>query len=129
MSNMLDCNHPFHCVSPLEPETLNKAPSSTAPVQPVGGKRKRTDGEGEAAAKVAKKQRADTSDENVSPAESVPTKRRGRTRRSQGSKEQDSTEKGSAAAPEESSVIRLQGEDEGKKGRKKFKVTFQLKHN
>lgn len=106
---------------PLELETLN----STKPAQPVGGKRKRTDGEAEAAAKVAKKQRANTDDEKISPAESVPTKRRGRTRRSQGSKEQkdggaEPADKGPPAPPEDGAVIVLLDENDDKKGLKKF---------
>lgn len=80
---------------------------------------------------MAKKQRADTSEENVSPTESGPTKRRGRTRRSQGSKEQDggaeSAEKGPPAPTEESSAVVLLDAEERKKGLKKFKATLRLK--
>lgn len=120
-SSQLDYNDPLFCVFPLEAETQNRPPSSTQPVQPVGGKRKRTDGEAEAAAKVAKKQRADTDEEKIPPAESRPTKRRGRTRRSQGSKEQkEPADKGPPAPPEDGAVIVLLDEDNEKKGLKKL---------
>lgn len=83
-------------------------------------------------AKVAKKQRADSSEENISPAHSGPTKRRGRTRRSQGSKEQDgpaeSAGKGPPAPPEEDTVVVHLDADDDRKGFKKFKVAFRLKH-
>lgn len=113
------------CVFPLEAETLSRAPSSALPVQPVGGKRKRTDGEAEAAAKVAKKQRADTDEEKIPPAESRPTKKRGRTRRSQGSKEQkddraEPADKGPPAPPEDGAEIVLLDENDEKKGLKKL---------
>lgn len=120
-SSQLDYNDPLFCVFPLEAETLNRAPSSALPVQPVGGKRKRTDGEAEAAAKVAKKQRADTDEEKIPPAESRPTKRRGRTRRSQGSKEQsEPADKGPPAPPEDGAEIVLLDENDEKKGLKKL---------
>lgn len=107
-------DHQQQCQS--SSETLNRPPSSTLPVQPVGGKRKRTDGEAEAAAKVAKKQRADTDEEMIPPVESRPTKRRGRTRRSQGSKEQkEPADKDPPAPPEDGAVIVLLDEDNEKK--------------
>lgn len=73
---------------------------------------------------MAKKQRADSLEENVSPAQSGATKRRGRTRRSQGSKEQrgqaESAEKGPPASPGEGAVIGLLDVEEGKRGLNKF---------
>lgn len=107
---------------PLEPETLNRAPSST-PAEPVGGKRKRTDGEVDAMVKVAKKQRANASEEKISPAEAGSTKRGGRTRRTQRSKPEEQTNDGTKAAdkgppvlPEDDAVIVLLDEDTEKKG-------------
>lgn len=70
---------------------------------------------------MAKKQRADTDEEKIPPAESRPTKRRGRTRRSQGSKEQKApADKGPPAPPEDGAVIVLLDEDNEKKGLKKL---------
>lgn len=107
----------------LEPETLNRAPSSTPAAEPVGGKRKRTDGEVDAMVKVAKKQRANASEEKISPAESGSTKRGGRTRRAQRSKPEEQTDDGTKPAdesplvlPEDDAVIVLLDEDTEKKG-------------
>nr|XP_033501420.1 ATPase family AAA domain-containing protein 5 [Epinephelus lanceolatus] len=69
-----------------EPEAVTRATSSTLPAEQVGGKRKRTDDEGETTVKVAKKQRACV-EEKVS--EPEPTKRGGRTRRSRRSKPEE----------------------------------------
>lgn len=119
----------FFRVPLLEPETLTKAPSSTPLVAQIGGKRKRTDGEAEAAAKAAKKQRADTTEGNVPPAQFRPTRRRGRTKRSQGSKEEEeeeecgraeSADKVPPAPPEEGAVHRLSDENEEREGLKNF---------
>ncbi|XP_019958449.2 ATPase family AAA domain-containing protein 5 [Paralichthys olivaceus] len=59
--------------------------SASEMAPPVGCKRKRMDDEGENTVKVAKKQRGNHSEENVSTSEPEPT-RRGRTRRGQKSK-------------------------------------------
>lgn len=71
---------------------------------------------------MAKKQRPDTDEEKVPPAESRPTKRRGRTRRSQGSKEQkdDRAEPADKGPPEDGAEIVLLDENDEKKGLKKL---------
>ncbi|XP_035035999.1 ATPase family AAA domain-containing protein 5 [Hippoglossus stenolepis] len=86
--------------------------SETAPT--VGGKRKRMDDEGENTVKVAKKQRGNHSEESISTSEPEPTKRGGRSRRVQRSKqEKEAKEKArpsNTAAPilsEDDSVIVL----------------------
>ncbi|XP_053298851.1 ATPase family AAA domain-containing protein 5 [Pleuronectes platessa] len=88
--------------------------SETAPT--VGSKRKRMDDEGESRVKVAKKQRGH-SEESVSTSEPEPTKRGGRSRRVQRSKqEKEAKEKArlsNTAAPilsEDDSVILLDGD-------------------
>ncbi|XP_054463867.1 ATPase family AAA domain-containing protein 5 isoform X2 [Anoplopoma fimbria] len=70
-----------------EPEAVTRATSTTLPAEPVGGKRKRTDDEGEMSVKVAKKQRASCAEEKKS--EPEPTKRGGRTRRARRSRPED----------------------------------------
>lgn len=102
-----------------EQETLNRTPNSTTLVHSVGRKRKRTDSEVEAASKVAKKQRGNTSEEKTSLHELGATKRRGRTRRSKGSKEQKDGRAEPASnvpPPEDDAVIVLLDEDDEKKG-------------
>ncbi|XP_040919158.1 ATPase family AAA domain-containing protein 5 [Toxotes jaculatrix] len=71
-----------------EPEPT-RITSTSMPAEPVGGKRKRMDDEGENAVKVAKKQRGNHSGENISTPEPEPTKRGGRTRRAQRSKQEE----------------------------------------
>ncbi|XP_069005351.1 ATPase family AAA domain-containing protein 5 [Embiotoca jacksoni] len=113
----------------LEAEAVTKVTSTTLPTEPVGGKRKRRDDEGENTAKVVKKQRSTRSEEKVS--EPEPTKRGGRTRRAQRSspaeedeeevvKEKAKPSVKSAPIPcEEDSVVIIDdlvlGEDAGKK--------------
>lgn len=108
---------------PLEPEPLNRVPSSSPAAEPVGGKRKRTDGEVDAMVKVAKKHRANALEEKISPAEAGPTKRGGRTRRAQRSRPEERTDDGTKPAdknppvlPEDDAVIVLLDEDTEKKG-------------
>lgn len=84
------------------------------------------DDEGENTVKVAKKQRANNSQENISTPDPEPTKRVGRTRRSQRSRLEEKEEtarasnKTSPVLPKDGSVIivddLLLGEDTGKKG-------------
>lgn len=120
---------------PLEPETLNRAPSSTPAAEPLGGKRKRTDGEVDAMVKVAKKQRANASKEKISSAEAGSTKRGGRTRRTQRSKPEEQTDDGTQAAdkgppilPEDDAVIVLLDEDTEKKGFNFFQYILSIIH-
>ncbi|XP_039978836.1 ATPase family AAA domain-containing protein 5 isoform X2 [Xiphias gladius] len=81
-----------HCTA-AEPEPT-RVTSTSLPTEPVGGKRKRINDEGENAVKVAKKQRGNHSEENMSTPEPEPTKRGGRTRRAQRSKlEEEAKEK------------------------------------
>ncbi|XP_070779404.1 ATPase family AAA domain-containing protein 5 [Enoplosus armatus] len=116
-------DHQQQCTS-SEPEAVTRVTSTTLPAEPVGGKRKRMDDEGEMTVKMAKKQRANSSEENISTPE--PTKRGGRTRRAQRSRlEEGANEKAkpsvkTASIPsEEDSVVvlddLLSGEDTGKK--------------
>lgn len=65
----------------LKPEAGTRV---TNQPEPVGGKRKRADDEGDVTVKVAKKQRSSSSPtgEHVSTADSEPAKKGGRTRRS-----------------------------------------------
>ncbi|KAM9345886.1 ATPase family AAA domain-containing protein 5 [Symphorus nematophorus] len=118
-------DHQQQCTA-SEPEGVTRVTSNTLPAEPVGGKRKRMDDEGEMTVKVAKKQRADSSEENISTAELEPTKRGGRTRRARRSRPEDgANEKAKAsvkAAPipsEDDSVVVIDdlplGEDTGKK--------------
>lgn len=85
------------------------------------------DDEGEVMVKVAKKQRANCSEEKIPTPEPEPTKRGGRTRRAQRSRlEEGATEKAKSSVqtapipPEDDSVVVLDdlllGEDTGKKG-------------
>lgn len=120
---------------PLEPETLNRAPRSTPAPEPVGGKRKRTDGEADAMVKVAKKQRANALEEKISPAEAGSTKRGGRTRRAQRSKPEEQTDDRTKAAdknpsvlPEDDAVIVLLDEDTEKKGFHFFQSVLSIIH-
>ncbi|XP_071329968.1 ATPase family AAA domain-containing protein 5 [Trachinotus anak] len=115
-------DHQQHCTA-SEPEPT-RVTSTSLPTEPVAGKRKRIDDEGENAPKVAKKQRGDHSKESVSIPEPEPTKRGGRTRRTRRSKqEEEEKEKASnKAAPtpsEDDSVVVLDdlllGEDAVKK--------------
>ncbi|GLD66733.1 ATPase family AAA domain-containing protein 5-like protein [Lates japonicus] len=117
-------DHQQHCTA-SEPEPTGVT-SASVPAEPVGGKRKRTDDEGEKTVKVAKKQRGNHSEESASTPEPEPTKRGGRTRRAQRSKLQEGAEEKSKpstkTAPiptEDDSVVVLDdlllGEDSGKK--------------
>lgn len=76
-----------------EPEAVSRGASVTLPNEPAGGKRKRMDDEGEMTVKVAKKQRANRSEEKLPTPEPEPTKRGGRTRRAQRSREEGVKEK------------------------------------
>ncbi|XP_076609751.1 ATPase family AAA domain-containing protein 5 isoform X1 [Chaetodon auriga] len=107
------------------PEDVTRPTSTTLPAEPVGGKRKRTDGEGEVTVKVAKKQRTSSSEEKISTAEPESTKKGGctrRTRRSRLEQEENEEAKPSVkAAPipsEEDCVVvhddLIFGEDTGK---------------
>ncbi|XP_070703677.1 ATPase family AAA domain-containing protein 5 [Pempheris klunzingeri] len=78
-------DHQQQC-SASEPEAVTTVTSTTQSAEPVGGKRKRIDDEGEMTVKVAKKQRANSSEEKTSSPEPEPTKRGGRTRRAQRSR-------------------------------------------
>ncbi|KAI3359926.1 hypothetical protein L3Q82_014278 [Scortum barcoo] len=108
-----------------EPDAVTRVASVTLPTEPVGGKRKRMDDEGEMTVKVAKKQRANRSEEKLPTPEPEPAKRGVRTRRAQRSREEGANEKAKPAvqtAPvphEEDSVVVLDdlllGEDTGKK--------------
>lgn len=104
-----------------------RAPSTSLPAEPVGGKRKRMDDEGGKTAKVARKQRGIRSEENISTPEPETTKRGGRPRRTQRSKrdeeEKEKSEpstKAAATLSEDDSVVVLDdltvGEDTVKKG-------------
>lgn len=93
--------------------------------EPLGGKRKRMDDEGENTVKLAKKQRANNLQRNTSTPEPEPTKRGGRTRRSQRSKLGEKEEEAKASnktapVPADDSVIIVDelilGEGTGKKG-------------
>ncbi|XP_044186916.1 ATPase family AAA domain-containing protein 5 [Thunnus albacares] len=71
-------DHQQHCTAS---EATTRVTSTSLSAEPVGGKRKRMDDDGVMTVKVAKKQRADCSEENISMSEVEPTKRGGRTRR------------------------------------------------
>ncbi|XP_029293538.1 ATPase family AAA domain-containing protein 5 [Cottoperca gobio] len=116
-------DHQQQCTA-SEPEAVTRVTSTTQPAEPVGGKRKRMDEAVEMTAKVAKKQRADCAEENVSELE--PTRRAGRMRRAQRSRtEEGENEKAkppviTAPTPsEDDSVIEIEdflfGENTGKK--------------
>uniref|UniRef100_UPI0037E7891F ATPase family AAA domain-containing protein 5 n=1 Tax=Semicossyphus pulcher TaxID=241346 RepID=UPI0037E7891F len=92
-----------------EPEAVTRVPIAALPPEPVGGKRKRTDDEGETTAKVAKKQRANASEDNVSTLEPEPTTRGGRTRRTRRSKQEEEkpSVKPAPVPPEDDSVVVL----------------------
>ncbi|XP_073351328.1 ATPase family AAA domain-containing protein 5 [Pagrus major] len=84
-------DHQQQCIA-SESEAVTRV--TTLPAEPVGGKRKRMDDEGEMTAKGAKKQRANSSEKKISTAEPEPPKRGGRTRRSQRSRiEEEANEK------------------------------------
>ncbi|TKS91856.1 ATPase family AAA domain-containing protein 5 [Collichthys lucidus] len=120
-------DHQQQCTA-SEPEAVTRVTSAPLPAVPVGGKRKRADDEGEMAVKVAKKQRADSSEEKTSTAEPGPTRRGGRTRRSRGSRQEEEANenekskpsvKAAPIPPEDDSVVVLDdlllGEDAEKK--------------
>uniref|UniRef100_A0A3B4YSN4 ATPase family AAA domain containing 5a n=1 Tax=Seriola lalandi dorsalis TaxID=1841481 RepID=A0A3B4YSN4_SERLL len=97
-------------------EDLNKCrcvfTGTSLPAEPVGGKRKRIDDGRENTAKVAKKQRGNHSEENVSTPERETAKRGGRTRRAQRSRleeeEKEKTRPSNKTAPipsEDDSVV------------------------
>ncbi|KAF3846467.1 hypothetical protein F7725_003545 [Dissostichus mawsoni] len=104
-------DHQQQCTA-SDPEAETRVSSTTQPAEPVVGKRKRRDDEGETTAKLAKKQRANCAEENVS--EPEPTKRRGRPRRAQRSRTEDAANENSkpsaksAASPsEDDSVVEV----------------------
>ncbi|KAK5914180.1 hypothetical protein CgunFtcFv8_008639 [Champsocephalus gunnari] len=116
-------DHQQQCMA-SDPEAETRVSSTTPPAEPVVGKRKRRDDEGETTAKLAKKQRANCAKEIVS--EPEPTKRRGRPRRAQRSRTEDAANENSkpsaksAASPsEDDSVVEVVdspvGESAGKK--------------
>nr|XP_020512165.1 ATPase family AAA domain-containing protein 5-like isoform X1 [Labrus bergylta] len=99
-------DHQQQSTASVEPEAATKDPSS------AGGKRKRADDDGETTVKVAKKQRANSTQEKISTSEPELTKRGGRTRRGQRAKQEDGgTEKtkpsvkASPIPPEDDSVV------------------------
>ncbi|KAM6965903.1 ATPase family AAA domain-containing protein 5 [Tautogolabrus adspersus] len=99
-------DHQQQSTASAEPEAAAKDPSS------AGGKRKRTDDDGETTVKVAKKQRANSTDEKISTPEPEPTKRGGRTRRGQRSRQDDAvtektkpSDKAAPVPPEDDSVV------------------------
>ncbi|XP_045897487.1 ATPase family AAA domain-containing protein 5 isoform X1 [Micropterus dolomieu] len=111
-------DHQQQCTA-SEPEAVTRVTSTTLPAEPVGGKRKRQDDEGEMTVKVAKKQRANSSEEKSSTAKPEQTKRRGRTRRAQRSRQEEVNEKAEASVrTEDDSVVVLDdlplAEDTGK---------------
>ncbi|KAM7372104.1 hypothetical protein PAMP_009299 [Pampus punctatissimus] len=71
-------DHQQHCTAS---EAASRVTSTPLSAEPVGGKRKRMDDDREMTVKVAKKQRANCSEEDISTSELEPTKREGRTRR------------------------------------------------
>ncbi|TMS14725.1 ATPase family AAA domain-containing protein 5 [Larimichthys crocea] len=118
-------DHQQQCTA-SEPEAVTRVTSVPLPTGPVGGKRKRMDDEGEMAVKVAKKQRANSSEEKTSTAEPEPTRRGGRTRRSQRSRQEEEANektkpsvKAAPIPPEDDSVVviddLLLGDDTEKK--------------
>lgn len=84
------------------------------------------DDEREVTVKVAKKQRANTSEERISTAKPEPTKRGGRTRQAQRSRPEEeetndkakSSVKATPVLSEDDSVVVLLEDDTGKKGKK-----------
>ncbi|KAM3597489.1 uncharacterized protein V6R79_005294 [Siganus canaliculatus] len=107
--------------SASEPEAGSKSISSLFPAEPVGGKRKRMEDDGENTVKVAKKQRGNSSKEKPSPAEPEPAKRRGRPRRSQTAQQDKEAKEKLPASPAEDDCIvvndnLIMREDTGKKG-------------
>ncbi|XP_019120578.2 ATPase family AAA domain-containing protein 5 isoform X1 [Larimichthys crocea] len=118
-------DHQQQCTA-SEPEAVTRVTSVPLSAGPVGGKRKRTDDEGEMTVKVAKKQRANSSEEKTSTAEPESTRRGGRTRRSQRSRQEEEANektkpsvKAAPIPPEDDSVVviddLLLGDDTEKK--------------
>ncbi|KAK2833566.1 hypothetical protein Q5P01_017455 [Channa striata] len=124
-------DHQHHCTeSELEPASVTSTPKAA---ETVGGKRKRMD-DGEKAVKVAKKQRANDPQENISTPESEPIKRGGRTRRSQRSRPEEKGDNNSASMlPKDDSVVivddLLLGEDTGKKEDVLWTDKYQPQHS
>ncbi|XP_023250976.1 ATPase family AAA domain-containing protein 5 [Seriola lalandi dorsalis] len=105
-------DHQQYCTA-SEPEST-RVTGTSLPAEPVGGKRKRIDDGRENTAKVAKKQRGNHSEENVSTPERETAKRGGRTRRAQRSRleeeEKEKTRPSNKTAPipsEDDSVVVL----------------------
>ncbi|XP_044037648.1 ATPase family AAA domain-containing protein 5 isoform X2 [Siniperca chuatsi] len=113
-------DHQQQCTA-SEPEAVTRVTSTTLPAEPVGGKRKRMDDEGEMTVKVTKKQRANSSEEKISTSEPEQMKRGGRTRRAQRSRtEEGANEKAKPSVKTEDDSVAvlndlLLGEDPGKK--------------
>nr|WKN12652.1 Atad5a [Haplophryne mollis] len=113
-------DHQHQCTA-TEPEALTRLASATLSADPVVGKRKRMDDEGELPVTVAKKQRANSSGEKLSTAEPEPTKRGGRTRRGRRSRSEKEGEdeatpsvKAAPIPPVDESVVVLLREDAGR---------------
>ncbi|CAK6964868.1 ATPase family AAA domain-containing protein 5 [Scomber scombrus] len=83
-------DHQQHCTAS---EAATRVTSTLLSAESVGGKRKRMDDDGETTVKVAKKQRANRSEKNISTSEVEPTKRGGRTRRSKRTELEEEKEK------------------------------------
>uniref|UniRef100_A0A7N6AYE4 AAA+ ATPase domain-containing protein n=1 Tax=Anabas testudineus TaxID=64144 RepID=A0A7N6AYE4_ANATE len=110
-----------HYTAELEPSRLK---NTQLPAEPIGGKRKRIDDEGANAVKVAKKQRASSSQEDISTPELERTKRGGRTRRLQRSKPEVPSTDDSVIIVDE-----LLGEDTGKKEDVLWTDKYQPQHS
>ncbi|XP_068192664.1 ATPase family AAA domain-containing protein 5 isoform X2 [Antennarius striatus] len=107
-------DHQHQCTA-TEPEAL-----TSLAAEPMGGKRKRMSDEGEMSVKLAKKQRAVSSEENIRTVEPEPTRRGGRTRRGriscleeEGGNKTKSSVKAAPIPPEDDCVVLLK-EDAGR---------------